>query len=70
MAIDNLKETFYDMNRCPIDYEAMKSSRNTGLTKSFPGQIHIFDLKSLIPRQEKLAFWINLYNTEYDAGIR
>jgi hypothetical protein len=35
----------------------------------FSGQLHPFDLTSLVPRQEKLAFWINLYNTIVVQGI-
>ena len=69
VAIGGLKETFYDMNRGLVDYKAMKNSAKYRTYLELAGQLQVFDLKSLVTREEKLAFWINLYNTIVVQGI-
>ncbi|MBW2641864.1 MAG: DUF547 domain-containing protein [Deltaproteobacteria bacterium] len=62
-AIEDLKETFYDINRGRVDYRAMKNSSEYHQYKKLAAGLQHFDLVSLITKEEKLAFWINLYNT-------
>ena len=69
VAIGDLKETFYDMNRGLVDYKAMKNSAKYRTYLELAEQLQVFDLKSLVTREEKLAFWINLYNTIVVQGI-
>jgi hypothetical protein len=69
MAIGDLKEAFYEMNRGIVDYKAMKQSTKYRTYLGLAGQLQVFDLKTLTTREEKLAFWINLYNTIVVQGI-
>ena len=69
VAIGGLKETFYDMNRGLVDYKAMKNSAEYRAYMELAAHLQAFDLKSLVTREEKLAFWINLYNTIVVQGI-
>ncbi len=69
VAIGGLKETFYDMNRGLVDYKAMKNSAKYRTYLELAEQLQVFDLKSLVTQEEKLAFWINLYNTIVVQGI-
>ena len=69
VAIGDLKETFYDMNRGLVDYNAMKNSAEYRAYLELAAHLQAFDLKSLVAREEKLAFWINLYNTIVVQGI-
>lgn len=62
-AIGDLKETFYDIIRGRVDYRAMKNSSEYHQYKKLAAGLKHFDLASLITKEEKLAFWINLYNT-------
>jgi hypothetical protein len=69
VAIGDLKETFYDMNRGLVDYKAMKNSAKYRTYLELAEQLQVFDLKNLVTQEEKLAFWINLYNTIVVQGI-
>ena len=69
VAIGDLKETFYDMNRGLVDYKAMKNSAEYRAYLELAAHLQDFDLKSVVTREEKLAFWINLYNTIVVQGI-
>ena len=68
-VIADLKETFYDMNRGLVDYKAMKNSAEYRAYLELAAHLQAFDLKSLVTREEKLAFWVNLYNTIVVQGI-
>ena len=68
-AIGDLKETFYDMNLGLVDYKAMKNSAEYRAYLELAAHLQDFDLKSVVTREEKLAFWINLYNTIVVQGI-
>jgi hypothetical protein len=67
--MNRLKGEFYDLEQGKVDYSAMRSSEayreytaNTALLREFP-------LSALQNREEKLAFWINIYNTLVIHGI-
>lgn len=68
-AIGELKETFYDMRRGLVDYEAMRNSPQYQEYCELASHLEAFDLAWLTSREEKLAFWINLYNTIVVHGI-
>jgi hypothetical protein len=68
-SIGGLKETFYDMRRGLVDYEAMRGSTQYKEYCKLAEHLRAFDLTWLTSREEKLAFWINLYNTIVVHGI-
>jgi hypothetical protein len=68
-AIGDLKNRFYDLNRGRVNYEAMKHSSEYISYQEMAAQLQGFDLATLSSPEEKLAFWINLYNTIVVHGI-
>jgi len=68
-SIGELKGLFYSVDRGRVDYEAMKRSREYGSYLESAAHLKVFDLESLVTREEKLAFWINLYNTLVVQGV-
>ncbi len=68
-AIGDLKDTFYDMRRGLVNYDAMRTSDRYRGYSELASQLRAFDLAGLVSREEKLAFWINLYNTIVVHGI-
>jgi hypothetical protein len=68
-AIGDLKETFYDMNRGRVDYQAMKASGAYRAYRELAAQLQGFDPNDLITHEERLAFWVNLYNAIVVHGI-
>ncbi len=67
--IGQMKDTFYDMNRGLVDYRAMKASPQYREYLELSAGLKHFDPGSLGSEAEKLAFWINLYNTLVVQGI-
>jgi len=63
VAVGDLKAAFYDMERGRVDYRAMKGSPEVQAYRDMAGELHSFDPESLTTREERLAFWINLYNS-------
>ena len=61
--IHELKTQFFDVERGQVDYQSMKNNPAYQAYQEITKQLNDFDLNSLITREEKLAFWINLYNT-------
>jgi hypothetical protein len=68
-AIGELKDTFYDMRRGLVDYQAMRLSSQYQEYCQLARHLNAFDLAGLTSRADKLAFWINLYNTIVVHGI-
>lgn len=68
-SIGKLKDSFYDLYRGRVDYEAMKQSPDYRHYQEMAVELRGFDLTTLSSREEKLAFWINLYNTVVVHGI-
>jgi hypothetical protein len=69
-AMGDLKERFYDLHRGLVDYEAMKNSSDyRTMVQEISAKLQTFDLTGLSSLEEKLAFWINLYNTIVVHGI-
>lgn len=69
-TMGDLKERFYNLNRGLVDYEAMKnSSEYRRIYQQTSAKLQDFNLTRLSSLEEKLAFWINLYNTIVVHGI-
>jgi len=68
-AMKGCQERFFDLDRGLVDYRKMKESKQYGEYRALTEQLHTFDLESLTAHEEKLAFWVNLYNTIVIQGI-
>lgn len=68
-AIGGLKEEFYDRHRGLVDYRAMKDSGQYRAYLALAARLQGFDPAGLETREQRLAFWINLYNTIVVNGI-
>jgi hypothetical protein len=67
-AIKELKANYYTSNGT-IDYDSLKTSDKYSTYKDLTANLRDFDLSALREEKEKLAFWINLYNTIVVDGI-
>jgi hypothetical protein len=67
-AIKELKASFYTSNGT-VDYSAIKTSEKYTAYKDLTANLRGFNLSLLLDEKEKLAFWINLYNTIVVDGI-
>ena len=68
-SIGDLKNRFYDMNRGLVDYKKMKMSQEYQSYLELAAHLQAFDLDGLTTQEEKVAFWVNLYNTIVVHGI-
>jgi hypothetical protein len=68
-AIGDLQAKFFDLEAGRVNYQAMKGSPEYDAYLQKAGLLRNFDLSQLKKRQEKLAFWINLYNTMVIHGV-
>jgi hypothetical protein len=68
-AIRKLRDDFYDVKRARIDYKNLKDSPQFAHYRQLAAGLRHFDPATLMGRREKLAFWINLYNTIVIDGI-
>ncbi|UWZ79606.1 DUF547 domain-containing protein [Geoalkalibacter halelectricus] len=67
--MNRLKGEFYDLEQGKVDYQAMRNSQAYRDYVACSTLLQGFDPLTLETRQEKLAFWINLYNTLVIHGI-
>jgi hypothetical protein len=67
-AIGELKTKYYTQEGS-VDYESLKSSPEYREYQRISATLRAFDLSLLKDEKEKLAFWINLYNTIVVDGI-
>jgi hypothetical protein len=68
-SIRALKDNFYDTKRGRVDYELLKESSEYHEYRVLTNGLRNYDLARLAGRREKLAFWVNLYNTIVVDGI-
>jgi hypothetical protein len=68
-AIGDLQANFFDLEVGRVNYQAMKGSPEYDAYLQKAGLLRNFDLSQLKKHQEKLAFWINLYNTMVIHGV-
>ena len=67
--IRGLRDAFFDTARGRVDYEALRDSSQYQQYRVLTNGLRGFDLRRLVGRREKLAFWVNLYNTIVVDGI-
>ncbi len=68
-AIGDLQAKFFDLEAGRVNYQAMKGSPEYDAYLQKAGLLRNFDLSQLKNRHDKLAFWINLYNTMVIHGV-
>ncbi len=64
-----LRDAFYDTKRGLVDYGALRESKQYQQYRVLTNSLREFDLRRLVGRRDKLAFWTNLYNTIVVDGI-
>jgi len=62
-SIRTLRDLYYDTKRELVDYKRLKGSAEFQQYRVLTNGLKHFDLSLLTGRKEKMAFWINLYNT-------
>lgn len=67
--MNRLKGEFYDLEQGKVDYRTMRSSDAYREYTANSAFLRNFALTGLLQREEKLAFWINIYNTLVIHGI-
>lgn len=65
----DLKAQFIDPERGIVQYHAIRNSEQFGKYKDLTRRLRSFDLQSLKDRGQRLAFWINIYNTAVIHGV-
>jgi hypothetical protein len=68
-SIGHLRDKFYDTTRGRVDYQALRESDEYRHYRLLTNGLHHFDPSLLSGRREKIAFWVNLYNTIVVDGI-
>jgi len=68
-AIGDLQVKFFDLEAGRVNYHAMKGSPEYDAYLRKAALLRNFDVNHLQERSEKLAFWINLYNTMVIHGV-
>jgi hypothetical protein len=69
LSIRRLRNRFYDTTRGRVDYHALRESEEYHQYRLLTNGLHKFDPSRLLGRREKIAFWVNLYNTIVIDGI-
>jgi hypothetical protein len=69
LAMADLKAQFIDAESGVVQYEAIRDSEAFGRYKDLTRRLQSFDLQSLKNRDQRLAFWINIYNTGVIHGV-
>lgn len=64
-----LRDAFYDTARGRVNYDGIRSSSEYESYQRLANRLREFDLQRLVGRRNKLAFWVNLYNTIVVHGI-
>lgn len=68
-SIKTMRDAFYDTQRGLVNYKALGQSNQYREYRSLSYGLRELDLGTLLGREKKLAFWINLYNTLVVDGI-
>lgn len=69
LAMSDLKARFIDMESGTVRYKAIRGSEEFERYKDLARGLRSFDLRSLKERGQRLAFWINIYNTTVIHGV-
>jgi hypothetical protein len=68
-GMDRLKAVFFDNGTGRVAYERLKDSEVYQAHRQLSNNLKAMDLASLTRREEKIAFWINLYNVIVIHGV-
>lgn len=63
LSMADLKARFIDGERGAVHYRAIRGSEEFERYKELTKGLRSFDLRDLKDREQRLAFWINIYNT-------
>jgi hypothetical protein len=69
LAMADLKARFINVEEGVVHYKAIRGSEEFERYKDLTKELKLFDLGSLKHRWQKLAFWINIYNTAVIHGV-
>jgi hypothetical protein len=69
LAMADLKAKFIDVEKGVVHYRAIRSSEEFERYKKLTRGLRLFDLHVLRKQNQKLAFWINIYNTAVIHGV-
>jgi hypothetical protein len=69
LAMADLKGPFIDVDGGGVRYQAIRGSDVFERYKDLAGELKRFSLASLRSREQRLAFWINIYNTMVIHGV-
>jgi len=69
LAMADLKAKFLDVEKGTVRYGAIRGSEEFSRYKELTNGLRSFDLRSLDRRNQRLAFWINIYNTAVIHGV-
>jgi hypothetical protein len=69
LAMADLKAQFIDAEKGIVRYPAMRGSQKFEQYKDLARGLRSFDLRSLKEREQRLAFWINVYNITVIHGV-
>jgi hypothetical protein len=69
LAMADLKAKFIDPEKGVVHYRTIRGSEEFERYKDLTKGLQLLDLHSLRERNQKLAFWINIYNTVVIHGV-
>jgi len=69
LAMAYLKARFTDTESGVVHYRAIRDAEEFERYKDLARGLRSFDLRSLKDREQRLAFWINIYNTAVIHGV-
>lgn len=69
LSMADLKGRFIDEESSSVHYRAIHGSKEFERYKELTKGLRSFDLRDLKAREQRLAFWINIYNTAVIHGV-
>jgi hypothetical protein len=69
LAMADLKARVLDLQRGVVHYDAIRGSEAFKRYRVLSRALKSFDLRSLEKKEQRLAFWINIYNTAVIHGV-
>jgi len=69
LAMADLKGRFIDSEKNTVHYSAIRGSQEFERYQDLTKALQLFDLRSLKTYEQRLAFWINIYNAAVIHGI-
>jgi hypothetical protein len=69
LSMSDLKARFIDAEKGTVQYPAIRHAEEFEKYKNLARGLQSFDLDSLKDHGQKLAFWINIYNTAVIHGV-